>query len=75
MLDKVGRLRGPIIGIDRHAARANAVEGQLVKDVVGMVLQQRRHAMAEAIACRPVDRRQRIDAPAGLTVGNLESRR
>jgi len=32
-----------------------------------MVLQQRRHTMADAIACLSVDRRQLIDALAGLT--------
>jgi uncharacterized protein (DUF697 family) len=57
VVNKVSRLADLIFGIDWHTARANAVEGQLVKDVVGMVLQQYRHTMATAITCFSVDRR------------------
>ena len=55
VIDEIGDLRGAVVRIDRHAAHADAVEGQLVKHILGPVLQQRRDAVADAIARPPVD--------------------
>ena len=50
VLEQVGGLCRPVVRIDRHAADADAVQRQLVQDVLGAVLEQRRHAMPQAVA-------------------------
>ncbi len=74
VVNKVRNLPRSVIRIDRHAAYADAVQGQLMKDVLGTVLQQSRHAVAKAIARHPIDRREFINTLAGIAVGELEAR-
>ena len=64
----------PIVRIDRHAAHADAIEGQLVQDVLGPVLQQSCHPMTKAIAGLLIDCRKLLDALAGLAIGDLKPR-
>ena len=61
VLQEIGDLSRAILGIYGNAADAEAVEGKLVQDVVGPVLQQGRHAMAEAISGRAIERGERLD--------------
>ena len=68
VVDEIGDLGGAVVRIDRHAADAEAVERQRVQDMLGPVLQQRRDAMADAIARLPVERRQFLDPLPGLAV-------
>ena len=75
VLQEVGRLARPVVRIDGHAAGADAVQRQRVQDVLGAVLQQRRHAMPEAIARARVSRRQLVDARPRLRVRQLEALR
>ena len=74
VLEQVGGLPRPVVRIDRHAADADAVQRQLVQDVLGAILEQRRHAMAQAIARAGVGCRQLLDARARLRVRHLEAR-
>ena len=74
VVEEIGRLAGTILGIDGHDADAQRIERELVQDVLGAVLEQRRDAVAEAIARICVGGRQLGGAPAGLAIGDLEAR-
>ena len=53
VIDDIGDLGGPVVGIDRDAAHADAVEGKRVKDMFGPILQQR----CNSVACSALVRR------------------
>jgi len=74
MVDEIGDLGGTIVRIDRDAAYADGVQGQRVKHMLGPVLQQRRNAVADAVARLPVEIRQRRDALPRLAIRHLEAR-
>jgi MoxR-like ATPase len=75
VIDEIGDLGRAVVRIDRHAADADAVEGQRVKHMLGPILQQRRDAMTDAVARAAEDLRQFLDPSACLAVRDLEARR
>ena len=74
MVDEIGDLGGAVVRIDRHAAHADAVEGQRMQHMLGPILEQRCDAVADAVARLPVECRQFLDRLPGLAVRHLEAR-
>ena len=54
VVQQVGDLTRPIVGVDGHAAYAEAVERELVQDVLGPVLEKRGDPVAIAVPGGPV---------------------
>jgi hypothetical protein len=50
VVEHVGHLARAVVAVQRHAANAQRVHRQLVQQVLEPVLQQQRHAVAEAVA-------------------------
>ena len=50
VIDHVGELARPVVGVERHAADAERIHGQLVQQVLGPVLEQQADAVAEAVS-------------------------
>ena len=71
VLEKVGRLGGPVIRIDRHAARAQSVERHPMHYMLRAVLHQDRDPGADSIAGGPIGFRETGDLAVRVAIGDL----
>ena len=71
MVDQVVQLAALVVGVDGHAADAQAVHRQLVPEVLGPALQKQTYAVAHAIAGRLVAGLQPCNMGTGLRVTEL----
>ena len=75
MVQHIGQLSRPMVGVERYAAYAQRVHCQFVKQVLGPVFDQQRYAVASAISGSGIQLHERLYGLCRFPVSDFSSRR